>query len=195
LFAAQKAGRGSAEPLAGAIVSNRKKDQPSKHRHSFFTAFANHTARAAGHPVTFVAAVLIIVGWAVSGPIFGFSDTWQLIINTSTTIVTFLMVFLIQNTQNRDSTAMHLKLDEIIFALDGAHNTLMNLEDLEDKDLQAIQKRYKAIAEKAQGALEEEDLEAAAEHIDKLAEAHKPQAKNGGSARAKKRAERNRKRA
>ncbi|WP_395020758.1 low affinity iron permease family protein [Dongia sp.] len=175
-------------------MSIRKQAPAKNHRQSLFTWFANHTARAAGHPATFVAAVLIILGWAVSGPIFGFSDTWQLIINTSTTIVTFLMVFLIQNTQNRDSTAMHLKLDEIIFALDGAHNTLMNLEDLEDKDLQKIQQRFKALAEKAQDALEDEDMEAAAEHIDKLAAVKSEPAKQGGSARTKKRAERNRKR-
>jgi low affinity Fe/Cu permease len=173
-------------------VSDRK-PASKHHRQSLFTCFANHTARAAGHPLTFVAAVLIIVGWAVSGPVFGFSDTWQLIINTSTTIVTFLMVFLIQNTQNRDSTAMHLKLDEIIFALDGAQNTLMNLEDLEDKDLQKIQQRYKALAEKAQDALEDEDLEAAAEHIDQLASVKQEPPKQSGSARKSLRAERNRK--
>jgi low affinity Fe/Cu permease len=155
------------------------------HRTSLFTAFANHTSRAAGHHLTFSLAVLVIVVWAVTGPIFGFSDTWQLIINTGTTIVTFLMVFLIQNTQNRDSTAMHLKVDEIIRALDGAHNTLLDLEDLEDKDLQAIQKRYKALAQKAQDALEDEDIEQAAEHIEKLTAS-----KQSGSARTKRRAER-----
>jgi low affinity Fe/Cu permease len=180
--------------LTGIAVSNRKKEPPKQHHQSLFTSFASHTAKAAGHPATFVGAALIIVAWAACGPVFGFSDTWQLIINTSTTIVTFLMVFLIQNTQNRDSTAMHLKLDEIIYALDGAHNTLMNLEDLEDKDLQAIQQRYKALAEKAQGALEEEDIEAAAEHIEQLAGVKHPTPKQGGSARTKKRAERNRKR-
>jgi low affinity Fe/Cu permease len=158
-------------------------------RLSFFTSFANHTSRAAGHHLTFALAVLVIAVWAVTGPIFGFSDTWQLIINTGTTIVTFLMVFLIQNTQNRDSTAMHLKLDEIIRALDGAQNTLMDLEDLEDKDLQAIQKRYKALAEKAQDALDDEDVKAATEHLEKLAES-----KQGGSARTKAQAERNQKR-
>jgi low affinity Fe/Cu permease len=177
-------------------VSNRQKDQTKhkKHKASLFTCFASHTAKAAGHPLTFLAAVLIIVGWAACGPIFGYSDTWQLIINTSTTIVTFLMVFLIQNTQNRDSQAMHLKLDEIIFALDGAHNTLMDLEDLEDKDLQAIQQRYKALAEKAQDAIEDEDLETAAQHIDKLAKVKHPEAQNGGPARRKRQAGRNRKR-
>ena len=157
------------------------------HRPSLFTLFANHTARAAGHHLTFLVAVLVIAIWGVSGPIFGFSDTWQLIINTGTTIVTFLMVFLIQNTQNRDSTALHLKIDEIVRALDTAQNSVLNLEDLEDKELATIQKRYKALAEKAQDALERDDIEEAAEHLETLA------TKQGGSARTK-RAERKRKR-
>jgi low affinity Fe/Cu permease len=159
------------------------------HRTSLFTAFANHTARAAGHHLTFALAVLVIATWAVTGPIFGFSDTWQLIINTGTTIVTFLMVFLIQNTQNRDSTAMHLKLDEIIRTLDGAENQLLDLEDLEDTELEVIHKRYKALAERAQNALERDDIDEAAEHIEKLTAG-----KQGGSARTKKRAERSGKR-
>ena len=159
------------------------------HRHSFFTTFANHTAKAAGHPLTFGAAVLIILGWAITGPVFGFSDTWQLIINTGTTIVTFLMVFLIQNTQNRDSTAMHLKLDEIIRALDGAQNSLLNLEDLEDPELEAIHKRYKAMAEKARDALDRDDVGAAAAQIEELTEVGR-----GGSARGNPQAERNRSR-
>ena len=145
----------------------------SKHRHSLFTGFANHTAHAAGHPLTFAAAVLVILGWAVTGPIFGFSDTWQLIINTGTTIVTFLMVFLIQNTQNRDSTALHLKIDEIIRALDTAQNSVLNLEELEEKELEAIHKRYKALAERAEDALDRDDAD-----------------EQGGSARTERRAER-----
>ena len=173
--------------LAGMPVSQ---ERSRKHKASFFTSFANHTARAAGHHLTFALAVLIILAWAVTGPVFGFSDTWQLIINTGTTIVTFLMVFLIQNTQNRDSAAMHLKLDELIRAVDGAREALINSEDLEDRDLRAMQKRYKALAEKAQDALEEDDLEAAAEHIDKL---KNPGPKTGGSTRLKKRVERSRK--
>ena len=91
------------------------------YRTSRFSRFAKSTARAAGHPGVFGLAVLIVVVWLASGPVFGFSDTWQLVINTGTTIVTFLMVFLIQNTQNRDGEAMQLKLDEIIRSLDGAH--------------------------------------------------------------------------
>jgi len=168
-------------------VSHPQNHHGTSH-HSLFTGFANHIARAAGHPLTFAAAVLIILGWAVTGPIFGFSDTWQLIINTGTTIVTFLMVFLIQNTQNRDSTAMHLKLDEIIRAIDGAQNALLNLEELEDTELEAIHKRYRALAERAQNALERDDLEEAAAHVEELAAA-----KQSGSARGKARAERNRK--
>jgi low affinity Fe/Cu permease len=159
-----------------------------KHHPSLFTLFANHTAKAAGHHLTFLLAVLIIATWAVTGPVFGFSDTWQLIINTGTTIVTFLMVFLIQNTQNRDSTALHLKIDEIIRALDTARNSVLNLEDLEDKELETIHQRYKALAEKAQDALERDDVEEAAEHLESLAAT-----KESGSARTKKRAERKRK--
>jgi low affinity Fe/Cu permease len=175
-------------PAAGTFVS-AKKTPSHKHRHSLFTSFANHTARASGHPLTFALAVLIIFGWGVTGPIFGYSDTWQLIINTSTTIVTFLMVFLIQNTQNRDSTAMHLKLDEVIRALEGAHNSLLNLEELEDKDLEAIHKRYVALAERARDALDRDDMDVAEMEIEEIADL-----KHGGSARDKKRAERNRKR-
>ena len=170
-------------------MSNRQKDPPKHHQQSFFTSFANHTARASGHHLTFTLAVLIIVIWAVTGPVFGYSDTWQLIINTGTTIVTFLMVFLIQNTQNRDSTALHLKIDEIVRAIAGARNSVLNLEDLEDKELEVIHQRYKAMAEKARDALERDDLEEAVEHLDKITTP-----KQGGSARTKKRAERNRKR-
>src|ERR1044072_3817910 len=98
---------------------------------TWFGRFAKQVAKGSGHPGTFAGAVALLIIWAISGPIFGFSDTWQLVINTGTTIVTFLMVFLIQNTQNRDSEAMHVKLDELIRALEGAHNALLNLEDLE----------------------------------------------------------------
>ena len=105
---------------------------------SWFTRFAKTTARAAGHPATFCVAVAVIVLWAATGPLFGFSDTWQLVINTGTTIVTFLMVFLIQNTQNRDSEAIQVKLDELIRSIDGAHLALLDLEELDDEDLDRI---------------------------------------------------------
>jgi len=111
-----------------------------------FTRFAKWTSRAAGHPATFAVAALIILVWAATGPIFEFSDTWQLVINTSTTIITFLMVFLIQNTQNRDSAAMQLKLDELIRAINGAHNGLLDLEELSDEDLARIRARFEALA-------------------------------------------------
>jgi low affinity Fe/Cu permease len=107
----------------------------------------------AGKPATFVVAVALVVVWAISGPMFHFSDTWQLVINTSTTIVTFLMVFLIQNTQNRDTAAMQIKLDELIRALDGAHNALLDLEELNEKDLQRFRRRYEQLAEEARNAL------------------------------------------
>src|ERR671939_1840846 len=102
---------------------------------SCFIHFAKWTARMPGRPATFVTAVAVILVWAITGPLFAFSDTWQLVINTGTTIITFLMVFLIQNTQNRDSEAMHLKIDELIRALHGAHNALLDLEELDDKEL------------------------------------------------------------
>jgi len=99
-----------------------------------------------GNPVAFVVAVLIILVWAMTGPLFHFSDTWQLIINTSTTIVTFLMVFLIQNTQNRDSEAIQLKLDELIRAVEGAHNGLLDIEELTEEELKRLRVRYAKLA-------------------------------------------------
>ncbi len=114
-----------------------------------FARFAKWTAHAAGHPVTFGVAVLIILGWALTGPAFHFSDTWQLVINTGTMIVTFLMVFLIQNTQNRDSAATQLKLDELIRAVQGAHNALLDLEELTEDDLNRIRAHYEELAHRA----------------------------------------------
>src|SRR6476646_3587380 len=129
-----------------------------KKNSSWFSGFARKTARAAGQPVIFALAGGVVVLWLISGPLFGFSDTWQLIINTGTTIVTFLMVFLIQNTQNRDSEAMHIKLDELIRAVEGAHNGLLNLEDLGEKELDGIRADYIKLAEAArQTLLDKED--------------------------------------
>jgi len=116
---------------------------------SRFSHFATWTAGAAGWPSTFVLACLIIVLWAATGPVFGFSDTWQLVINTGTTIITFLMVFLIQNTQNRDSKAMQLKLDELIRATRGAHNALLDLEELNEDELNRVRKLYTSLAANA----------------------------------------------
>jgi low affinity Fe/Cu permease len=124
--------------------------RPTKSK-SWFSRFAKWTSRMAGKPATFFAAVLIIVVWAVSGPLFGFSDTWQLVINTGTTIITFLMVFLIQNTQNRDSEAMQVKLDELIHVTKGAQNALLDLEELEEEELDRIRDGYEKIAERARG--------------------------------------------
>jgi len=123
------------------------------YRGSPFTRFAKWTSHAAGHPAAFAVAVLIVGAWALTGPIFGFSDTWQLVINTGTTIVTFLMVFLIQNSQNRDSTALQLKLDELIRALEGAHNAMLDLEELEDKELEQIRQRYEELARRARSEM------------------------------------------
>ena len=120
---------------------------------SFFIRFAAGTARAVGHPLAFLLAVSIIVTWAVKGPLFGFSDTWQLVINTGTTIVTFLMVFLIQNTQNRDSKATQLKLDELIRAIQGAHNALLDLEELDESDLDRLRTDYETLAQQARANL------------------------------------------
>ena len=116
---------------------------------SIFTRFAKGTSRLTGRPLAFAVAVLLVLAWAVSGPIFGYSDTWQLTINTGTTIVTFLMVFLIQATQNRDSEAIQIKLDEIIRSQKGAHNALLDLEELEEEDLLELRANYLAIAEQA----------------------------------------------
>ncbi|MBI3896963.1 MAG: low affinity iron permease family protein [Gammaproteobacteria bacterium] len=120
---------------------------------SWFTRFAKWTAHAAGRPAAFGIAVAVIMTWVISGPLFGFSDTWQLVINTGTTIVTFLMVFLIQNTQNRDAEAIQVKLDELIRVTRGAHNALLDLEELEDKDLERIRAKYQTLAENARTSL------------------------------------------
>ena len=122
--------------------------RPTKSRSSF-TRFAKWTAHATGRPLTFFMAVGVIAVWAITGPLFGYSDTWQLVINTGTTIVTFLMVFLIQNTQNRDAEATQVKLDEIMRAIGEAQNELLDLEELEEEDLDRIRETYVALARKA----------------------------------------------
>jgi low affinity Fe/Cu permease len=114
-----------------------------------FTRFAKWTAKATGRPMAFIIAASIIVVWGVTGPLFHYSDTWQLVINTGTTVVTFLMVFLIQNTQNRDSQAVQIKLDEIIRAMEGAHLALLDLEELEEHELDLFRAKYSKLAKKA----------------------------------------------
>jgi low affinity Fe/Cu permease len=124
--------------------------RPAKSR-SWFTRLTKHTARLSGRPITFILALTTIVIWGAMGPLFGFSDTWQLVINTGTTIVTFLMVFLIQSTQNRDTEALQLKLDEVIRAIGHARNEVLDLEELEEKDLDKIKETYAQLARKARG--------------------------------------------
>lgn len=124
------------------------------YRTSPFSRFAKWTAQASGHPSAFAIAVALIVAWLVTGPVFAFSDTWQLVINTGTTIVTFLMVFLIQNTQNRDGAALQLKIDELIRALEGAHNALLDLEELSERDLVRFHARYEQLARAAREDLQ-----------------------------------------
>jgi len=111
----------------------------------FFREFAHKTANIVGTPAAFLVAVIIVVLWLMSGPIFGFSDTWQLVINTGTTIVTFLVVFLLQNAQNRDAKAFHLKLDELIRGVRGARTELVDLEDLSDEELEKMQNEFRAL--------------------------------------------------
>ena len=112
-----------------------------------FRKFAQKVSHLAGTSWAFIFAVLIIAIWAVTGPIFGYSDTWQLVINTGTTIITFLMVFLIQNTQNRDAKAIHLKLDELLKGVSGARTSLVDLEEMSDEDLEELHKEFKRIHE------------------------------------------------
>ena len=121
---------------------------------AWFNRFARTAAKVTGHPIAFLVAVVIILVWAATGPMFDFNDTWQLVINTGTTIVTFLMVFLIQNSQNRDALAFQVKLDELIIKLHGAGNEIAGAEDLCDEDLEALHEAYKRRAAHAHDTLE-----------------------------------------
>ncbi|WP_051660763.1 low affinity iron permease family protein [Bosea sp. 117] len=132
-----------------ATTADSGSKNPDRRRRSLFTRFAQHVSAYAGKPITFIAALSIIVLWAVSGPIFGFNDTWQLVINTSTTIITFLMVFVIQNSQNRDTAALQIKLDELISKLEGPREILLDLEELDDAELEKLRAEFEAMAEKA----------------------------------------------
>jgi low affinity Fe/Cu permease len=137
---------------------------------SLFTRFAKATAFATGRPATFAIALAVVIVWAVSGPLFHWSDTWQLVINTSTTIVTFLMVFLIQSTQNRDAEAVQIKLDELLRVSPGAHNVLMNLEELEEHELDRIRAVYVKLAEKARRGIDDGISDEGVPDIDELVE-------------------------
>jgi len=139
----------------------RKRTPPT-----LFTRIAKGTSRFAGRPGTFVLVVVLVLTCAVSGPIFGYSDTWQLTINTFTTIVTFLMVFLIQATQNRDAEAIQIKLDELLRAHIGAHNALLDLEELEEDELMRLRENYLRLAEKARARLSKGDSDTDVPDID-----------------------------
>jgi low affinity Fe/Cu permease len=121
---------------------------------SWFVRFAQYVSHITGRPIAFIVAFTAIVVWGLTGQFFGFSDTWQLVINTATTIITFLMVFVIQNTQNRDTMAMQIKLDELIFVTQKARNELMNLEELDDHELEALRKDYERLAQEIPRHLE-----------------------------------------
>lgn len=121
--------------------------KPAKKRTNFFDAFSNKVTRLAGSPAAFFTAITIVLIWGVTGPVFHYSDTWQLVINTGTTIITFLMVFLIQQSQNKDTVALHIKLNELIAATQGASNRLIDVEDLTDGELQVLKKFYIQLSE------------------------------------------------
>lgn len=138
-------------PIAAAEANGASK--------GWFTCFAQKTSQWAGSPVAFFLAGLTIVVWIVTGPIFGFSDTWQLVINTGTTIVTFLMVFLIQSSQNRDSKLIQLKLDELIRAVDNAETALINMDEMSEEELREVQEKFTQVAAEAKEELEEVQAE------------------------------------
>ncbi|HZS29379.1 MAG TPA: low affinity iron permease family protein [Candidatus Angelobacter sp.] len=148
-------------------IDARKEVSKSAGINFWFSRFASATAQIVGHPYMFLAAVIVLIAWAVSGPLFHFSDTWQLIINTGTTIVTFLVVFLIQNTQNRDAKALHLKLDELIRSHHPANDDLIDIQKLSDEELDELEKRYENIRKacEARRAAHKSGAEAAANEI------------------------------
>jgi low affinity Fe/Cu permease len=133
-----------------------------------FRKFANHTSTAVGSPWAFILAVAIILIWGLTGPLYHYSDTWQLIINTGTTIVTFLMVFLIQNTQNRDAVAIHLKLDELLRAVEGARTGLVDLESLSDEELQRLQEAFQRLRKQENEQIDEICEEVAEEKTERV---------------------------
>jgi low affinity Fe/Cu permease len=142
------------DQIAISISSKARKDKVKKmHKNSLFTRFAKWASRATGSPWAFILAATSILVWAASYPLFKNFDTWQLVINTATTIVTFLMVFLIQNTQNRDTAAIHIKLDELIRCSEGAHNALLDLEEMEDKEIETMRDDYERLAASARKLL------------------------------------------
>jgi low affinity Fe/Cu permease len=140
------------------MLSDLRKEKPKMNQFRF-SYIARRIALITGRPTVFMLALAAVLLWGISGPFFGFSDTWQLVINTSTTIITFLMVFLIQNTQNRDTSAIQLKLDELIRATRGAHNALLDLEEIEDELLERYLKTYRALAATSRKKIDEGKLD------------------------------------
>jgi low affinity Fe/Cu permease len=168
--------------MANKSASNGSFASLSKpHHQEWFGHFARVASNAAGKPVVFIGAVIIVLIWALMGPLFGFSDTWQLVINTGTTIITFLMVFLIQNTQNRDQMAVQLKLGELILAIRGAENRLAVAEDMSDEELEALHEECKQRADQVFESLSARRAAKQAEHQNK--------AKHGSSQKAGKKAQ------
>lgn len=133
---------------------------------NIFVKFSKYVSQAAGHPFAFAFAFAIVLIWAISGPMFDFSETWQLVINTGTTIITFLMVFLIQSSQNRDTAALQLKLDELIRCTKGAHTVLLDLEELDEARLESFRKEYEKLAEKARKELKAGKTDVGIEEVD-----------------------------
>jgi low affinity Fe/Cu permease len=132
----------------------------------WFRKFANSTSAVVGSPWAFIGAVAIVAAWAVTGPFFGFSEVWQLVINTGTTIITFLMVFLIQNTQNRDAQAIQLKLDELLRAMQGARTSMVDLEELSDEQLKKLQEQFQHLREQHSENLVADDIEAIEDELE-----------------------------
>ncbi len=151
----QKNSNGSGSDPKPHSLSSANASTTEPHHREWFSRFAHETARLSGKPAAFITAFLVVVIWAVTGPLFNYSDTWQLVINTSTTIITFLMVFLIQNTQNRDTMALQVKLSELIIAMHGAKNRLAAAEDLSEEELERLHKEYCGRAEATLESLEQ----------------------------------------
>ena len=142
---------------------------PARHR-GWYRWFTRLVARLSGRPQTFTTALLLVLIWLCTGPLFGFSDTWQLVINTATTIITFLMVFVIQNTQNRDTEALQIKLDELIRATQGASDTLMDLEEMAEQQLDHLHEHYEALAQLARDQLRDQSDSPSASGSEAMAE-------------------------
>ena len=154
-MARKRAARSKNSTRASSKISRVVHVSQGAHHREWFSRFAHEMARLTGKPAAFIVAFLAVVIWAATGPLFGYSDTWQLVINTSTTIITFLMVFLIQNTQNRDQMALQVKLSELIIAVKGAENQLATAEDLTEEDLERLHEEFRARAEATLESLEQ----------------------------------------